>query len=157
MDRMFQTGRRAGALVGSLLTATVMGIATVGAASQAPGVLPGEPNVPWDDRAIAAQPRTDLVDVHPRTWQHVLFAPDGRTATVYFSMGPEACEGLAGIEATGTSSGARVLVLTGTVPGAPEDCPATAQLYRSVVVLDDRLVTGGDLFDLPSGSLGGGG
>lgn len=156
MDRMFEPGRRAGALVGSLLTATVLGITTVGAASEAPGVLPGEPNPPWEDGAITASARTDLVGVHPRTWQHVLFAPDGRTATVYFSMGPEACEGLADIETTPTDAGYRILVMTGDVPGAVA-CADVVQLYRSVVVLDERLVTGGEVFDLPSGSVVGAG
>jgi hypothetical protein len=140
-----------GAVAGSVLVASALGIASAGAASQSPGVLPGEPNVPWDDGAIAAVSRADLVGVHPRRWDHILFAPDGRTANVYFSMGPETCEGFSGIEATPTDTGYRILVMTGDVPGAPAECPATAQLYRSVVVLDDRLVTGGELLDLPGG------
>ena len=141
-----------GTVTGSLLVASALGIASVGAASRSPDVLPGEPNVPWDDGATAAVARADLVGVHPRRWQDVLFTPDGRTASVYFSMGPETCEGLASIETTPTDSGYRILVMIGEVPGAPEECPATtAQLYRSVVVLDERVITGGDLFDLPGG------
>ena len=140
-----------GALTGSLLVASALGVAAVGAASQSPGVLPGEPNVPWDDGAIVAVSRADLEGVHPRRWEHVLFAPDGRTASVYFTMGPETCEGLAGIQATSTGTGYRILVMTGDVPGAPAECPATPQLYRSVVVLDERLITGGELLDLPGG------
>src|SRR5262245_50833276 len=141
-----------GTLTGSLLVASALGIASVGAASQSPGVLPGEPNIPWDDGAAPAVARADLEGVHPRRWEHVLFAPDGRTATVYFSMGPDTCEGLAGIDATRTDTGYRVLVMTGDVPDASAECQATtAQRYRSVVVLDERLVTGGDLFDLPGG------
>jgi hypothetical protein len=135
----------------------VVGIGAAGAASQAPGVLPGEPNVPWDDGAIPAQARTDLADVHPRTWQHILLAPDGRTATVYFAMGPEACEALASIEVAAAEPGYRILVMTGQVPDAPAECQAVEpQLYRSVVVLDDRLVTGGGLLDLPGGHVGSG-
>jgi hypothetical protein len=161
MDRITETGGRrirrwtgAAALGATLLVASAMGISAVGA--QSPGVLPGEPNVPWDDGAFAAEIRTDLVHVAPRTWDHVLFAPDGRTAVVYFWMRPEPCEGLAGIETTPTESGYRILVMTGDVPGA-EVCADVVQLYRSVVVLDERVITGGDLFDLPAGGVVSGG
>ena len=157
MDRMNGTDgrrarrwKRATALMGSLLVASVVGIGAVGAASQSPGVLPGEPNVPWDDGAFAAEARMDLQNVHPRTWDHVLFAPDGRTAVVYFWMRDQACEGFAGIETTPTDTGYRILVMTGDVPGS-EVCADVVQLYRSVVVLDDRLVTGGEVLDLPAG------
>ena len=163
MDRTNEiNGRRsrrwkgAAALVASLLVAGAMGVTAVGAASQSPGVLPGEPNVPWDDGAFAAQARTDLVNVHARTWDHVLLAPDGRTAVVYFWMRPEACEGFAGIETTPADTGYRILIMTGDVPGAAA-CADVVQLYRSVVVLDERLVTGGEVFDLPSGSVVGAG
>ena len=153
IDRDGRRRRRwtgAAALGATLMTVGVMGVAAVGA--QSPGVLPGEPNVPWDDGAFAAEVRTDLVHVAPRRWDHVLFAPDGRTVVVYFWMGPEACEGLAGIEATPTDTGYRILVRTGEVPGA-EVCADVVQLYRSVVVLDDRVITGGDVFDLPAGGV----
>jgi hypothetical protein len=159
MERMIETSgrptrrwRAATGLMASLLVASVMSVAAVGAVSESPGVLPGEPNVPWDDGAFAAQPRVDLMNVAPRTWDHLLFAPDGRTAVVYFWMGPQACEGLAGIETTPTDAGYRILVMTGDVPGA-DACADVVQLYRSVVVLDERVVTGGQVFDLPSGSI----
>jgi hypothetical protein len=156
MDRKMKAGRRAGTLMSSLLMATVLGISAVGAQSTSPGVLPGEPNVSWDDGAFAADVRTDLVNVGPRPWDHVLFAPDGRTVVVYFWMRPESCEGLAGIETSPTDTGYRILVMTGDVPGA-EVCADVVQLYRSVVVLDERVVTGGDLFDLPAGDMTSGG
>ncbi len=140
-----------------LATAAVAG-ATVGVAA-APAsptasshVLPGEPNVPWDDGAVPAEVRANLVDVRPRRWEHVLLASDGRTATVYFSMGPEACEGLAGIDVTPTDTGYRVLVRTGAVPGA-DACAEVVQLYRAVIVLDEPVISGGGLLDLPGGSL----
>jgi hypothetical protein len=159
MERKIESGGRrirrwtgAAALTATLLAASVMGVAVAGAASESPGALPGEPNVPWDDGAFAAQARPDLVNVAPRTWDHVLFAPDGRTAVVYFWMRSDACEGLAGIETTPTDTGYRILVMTGDVPGA-EACADVVQLYRSVVVLDERVVTGGEVFDLPSGSV----
>jgi hypothetical protein len=162
MDRMIEVpsgrvGRKKlgvmGAL-GTLVFAVVAGVATVAAAdpSATVPVLPGEPNVPWDDGAVAAEVRTDLVGVHPRMWDHVLLAPDGRTATVYFTMGPPECNGLAGIDVAPADPGFRILVLTGDVPGA-EVCPEIVQLYRSVVVLDERVITGGELFDLPGGGI----
>lgn len=139
---------------GALLMVAAAGIAAVSAASPAdsPPVLPGEPGVPWDDGATPAEVRADLVDVGPRTWEHVLLAPDGRTATVYFWMGPAECDGLAGIDVTPTGTGYRILVSTGAVPGA-QVCPDVARLYRSVVVLDERILSGGELLDLPGGSV----
>lgn len=147
-------GRRWAGVVAGVATLLVAAAATVGAASPgiSPQVLPGEPNVPWDDGATVAEPRADLVDVRPRTWEHVLLAPDGRTATVYFWMGPPACDGLAGIDVTPTDAGYRLLVMTGQVPDA-EVCPEVVQLYRSVVVLDERIISGGSLLDLPGGSV----
>ncbi len=142
-------------VMGTLLSMAVLGVAAVGAASPAASgaqVLPGEPNVPWDDGAIAAEPRADLVGVGPRTWEHVLFANDGRTATVYFWMGPPACDGLASVDATPTDTGYRILVMTGEVPGAAA-CPDVVQLYRAVIVLDDKVLSGGELFDLPGGGV----
>jgi hypothetical protein len=146
--------RTVGVVVGTLLTAAAMSVVGVGATSPAPATqfLPGEPNAPWADGAIPATSRNDLLQVRPRTWEHVLLASDGRTATVYFTMGADACEGLAGIQVRPADSGVRLLVLTGDVPDAPEECPAVSQLYRAEVVLDDRVVSGGELLDLPAGS-----
>ncbi len=147
-------GRRWAGVTAGVATLLIAAAAAVGAASPgvSPQVLPGEPNVPWDDGAMVAEPRTDLVDVRPRTWEHVLLAPDGRTATVYFWMGLEACDGLAGIDITPTDTGYRLLVMTGHVPGA-EVCPDVVQLYRAVVVLDERIISGGSLLDLPGGGV----
>jgi hypothetical protein len=44
--------------------------------------------------------------------------------------------------------------MTGEIPGA-QACTDEVHLYRTVVVFDDRIITGGDLFDVPSGSIGG--
>lgn len=137
----------AGALL--FVAAGAVGAASPGASPQ---VLPGEPNVPWDDGATQVEARDDLLRVAPRTWEHVVFAGDGRTATVYFWMGPAECDGLAGIDVTRTDTGYRLLVMTGEVPGA-EVCPEVVQLYRAVVVLDDKVLSGGELFDLPAGSV----
>lgn len=147
-------GRRWAGVAAGVVSLLIVAAAAVGAASPgvSPDVLPGEPNVPWEDGATVAEPRTDLVDILPRTWEHVLLAPDGRTATVYFWMGPLECVGLAGIDVKRTDAGYRVLVMTGQVPGA-EVCVDVAHLYRAVVVLDERIISGGELLDLPGGGV----
>jgi hypothetical protein len=136
-----------------LATLSLAGIASVSAqALPQPSfpALPGEPNVPWEDGAIAAEARSDLVHVRPQRWDHILVAPDGQTITVYFWGGLPECHGLAEVAVAPADAGFRVLVLTGDVPAGPV-CAETVQLYRAVVVLDDRVLTGGGLLDLPSG------
>ena len=61
-------------------------------------ILPGEPNPPWDDGALPAVIDPTLVNAHPRTWSHVLVAPDGRTLDVYFWNGAPECAGLARVD-----------------------------------------------------------
>ena len=112
--------------------------------------LPGEPNPPWEDGALPAEVVPDLENVRPVTWEHILVAPDGQTLVVYFSAGPPGCEGLAAVEAEQVDGEVRVQLRVGDVPGA-EVCAAISQLYRVVVVLDERAVTGGSILDLPSG------
>jgi hypothetical protein len=69
---------------------------------------------------------------------------------VYFWNGAPECYGLARVDVTQSDGETRILIWTGEVPGV-EVCVDTAHLYRTVVVLDERTITGGDLFDLPSG------
>jgi hypothetical protein len=113
-------------------------------------VLPGEPNPPWDDGALPAEVDPTLTNIRPVTWEHVLVAPDGRTVTAYFWNGPPECAGLAAVRVSKEEGGVAIELRVGDVPGA-EVCAAVVQLYRVVVVLDERLVTGGSLLDLPSG------
>lgn len=131
---------------------------TVSAQDPSPGasapVLPGEPNPPWDDGAIPAVVRSDLVNVGPRTWAYVLVGPDGRTANVYFWNGTPECYGLADVRVTSGETGTRILVMTGDVPGA-QACTDEVRLYRTVVVFDDPILTGGSILDLPAGGIGG--
>jgi hypothetical protein len=125
-----------------------------GSPQASPPVLPGEPNPPWEDGATPAEVNPALENIRPHRWDYVLVAPDGRTATVYFTNGVPECYGLADVQVTEASGGVRILLWVGDVPGA-EVCVETVQLYRTVVVLDDRLVEGGSLLDLPSGFVGG--
>jgi hypothetical protein len=131
-------------------------IATAQEVSPVPSgeVLPGEPNPPWEDGAIPAEQRSDLVNVVPRTWDYVLVGPDGRTATVYFTNGTPACYALADVQVTTDDRGTRILLHTGEIPGA-QACTEEVRLYRTVVVFDDRIITGGSILDLPSGGIGG--
>ena len=160
MDRLIEipggrSGRRRMAtMLGAVIIAVAAGTSTVGAAtpSTTPPPLRSEPNVPWDDGAVEAQVRTDLVNVHPRMWDHILLAQDGQSATVYFWMGPADCAGLGGIDVKPTDTGYRVIVEVGDVPGA-EPCTDAVQLYRSVIELEDRILTGGEVLDLPGGDI----
>jgi hypothetical protein len=150
------TGRlRWAGIGGTILVLAALTAVAVQGQSPAPSpsgeVLPGEPNPPWDDGALPATIDPNLVNVHPRTWEHVLVGPDGRTANVYFWNGVPECYGLADVQVTSTDTGVRILVFTGEVEGA-DACVDLAQLYRTVVVFDERVIEGGDLLDLPSGS-----
>jgi hypothetical protein len=100
---------------------------------------------------MPAQADPTLVNLRPRTWDHVLVGPDGRTLLVYFWNGTPACTGLGDVQVTQGDGEPRIELWIGDVPGAPEECPAVAQLYRTVVVLDERLIRGGELLDLPGG------
>ena len=70
------------ALLGAVALVLCLGSTALGQDASAP-VLPGEPNPPRDDGALPATADPSLVNVRPRTWEHVLVAPDGRTITVY--------------------------------------------------------------------------
>jgi hypothetical protein len=118
------------------------------------GVLPGEPNPPFDDGAIPAEVRSDLENVVPRTWDYVLVGPDGRTANVYFTNGTPECYALANVQVTNDDRGPRVILWTGEIPGV-EACTEEVRLYRTVVVFDDIVIGGSSVLDLPSGGIGG--
>jgi hypothetical protein len=128
----------------------MIAIAAFGGSAAAQEALPGEPNPPWDDGALPAEVVPGLENVRPVTWEHVLVAPDGRTLTVYFWGGPPECSGLADAQAVEADGEVSIRLRVGDVPGA-EVCAAIAQLYRVVVVLDGRVITGGSILDLPSG------
>jgi hypothetical protein len=142
------SGRRGSRIAAATLA--ILAIAVVGVTAAAQEALPGEPNPPWDDGALAAEVVPGLENVRPTTWEHVLVAPDGQTLTVYFWNGPPECAGLADAQAVTADGEVSVRLRVGDVAGA-EACPAIAQLYRVVLVLDERLVTGGSILDLPSG------
>jgi hypothetical protein len=160
MERRPGTSGRVAAGVVAVIGALLMGgavLAQGGGASPEPAapaasgdVLPGEPNPPWEDGALPASVHPDLVNVRPQRWDHVLVGPDGRTVNVYFTSGHPDCVGLADVRVTQGTGPAGIVLWVGDVPNAPA-CAEIAQLYRVVVVMDERLLRGGELLDLPAG------
>ena len=138
--------------ISGLLSATLLLVVTgvLGGTAAAGEALPGEPNPPWDDGALPAQVVPGLEDIRPVRWDHVLVAPDGQTMAVYFTAGPPECEALADVRAEYVDGEVRIQLRVGEVPGV-EVCPAIAQLYRVVVVVDQRVIIGGSILDVPSG------
>lgn len=107
-----------------------------------PGEPGEEPEVPFADGATPVVPEDGLNDIIEVPWDHITVAPDGRTLTVYFWGGAEACYGLAGVLVDETGAAPVITLQTGTRPGV-EVCIAIAQLYSTQVVLDQPIVGGG--------------
>lgn len=110
-----------------------------------PGDGPGEPDeepMPSEDGATAVVPEDGLNDIIDTPWDHITVAPDGRTLTVYFWSGADSCYGLAGVTVDLGGEVPSITLQTGTRPGV-EVCIAIAQLYSTVVVLDDPIIDGG--------------
>lgn len=163
MPTRHRTGRAAsmGLITLVALALTLVGVVpTVAqdAATPDPGLtmdpgIPGEPGgvptgsgdvpeTPFDDGATPAMPEDGLTDIVETPWDHITVAPDGRSLTVYYWSGADACYGLAGVEVDVTGAIPVISLQTGTRPGV-EVCIAIAQLYRTPVVLDDPIVGGG--------------
>lgn len=102
-------------------------------------------SVPYEgDGATLIEPDPTLVDQLPSSWERVVVAPDGRTLTVYFWSGVDTCYGLARVEVSRTADALDIALWTGTRPeAAGMPCIEIAQLYKTVVVLDEPLITGG--------------
>jgi hypothetical protein len=135
------------------LTALAPGAVTAQAEASAGPVAPKvAPCEPPDASLVATCLATatpieaddSLLDPQPVPYDHVTVGPDGRTLTVYFWMGAQPCSGLYGVETEPVEGGIDLTVLV----GAPEDaasmtCIAIAQLYATVVTLDEPLVVPG--------------
>lgn len=105
-------------------------------------VEPGEEPLPSEDGATAVVPEDGLEDIIDTPWDHITVAPDGRTLTVYYWGGADSCYGLAGVTVDVSGAVPTITLQTGTRPGV-EVCIAIAQLYSTVVVLDDPILGGG--------------
>jgi hypothetical protein len=103
---------------------------------------PGEPEPPFADGATPVVPEDGLLDIIEVPWDHITVAPDGRTLTVYFWSGAEACYGLAGVVVDVSGAVPVITLQTGTRPGV-DVCIAIAQLYSTQVVLEAPIVGGG--------------
>jgi|WetSurMetagenome_2_1015567.scaffolds.fasta_scaffold534610_1 hypothetical protein len=134
-------------MLGSLL---LMSVAATGALAQstAPGADPSAPvtvTAPEPtNAAIPAVPNPKIVDAQPTAWERIEVASDGRTLTVYFWNGAEACNGLKDVEVSVVNGVTTVTVLTGLTPEAMfTTCIEGLFLYQTQVVLDAPILAGG--------------
>jgi hypothetical protein len=99
---------------------------------------------PETDGAIVAEPDPTIVDPSERPWEQIVVGPDGRTLTIYFWNGVEECYGLARVDVGRKDGVLDITLWTGHRPEAvARVCIELAHLYKTVVVLDEPIVTGG--------------
>jgi hypothetical protein len=87
-----------------------------------------------------------VTNEEPTAWDHVTVAPDGRTLTVFFWSGADACYGLKSVTVTPAADGAppTITLVTGLrADAATKRCTDIAMLYSTVVVLDAPILGGG--------------
>jgi hypothetical protein len=85
-----------------------------------------------------------IVEPQPQGWDHVTIWPDGRTLSVYFWNGAEACYGLDRVELTEVEDTLSVTLWTGfRADAANKRCTEIAQLYVTEVQLDAPILGGG--------------
>jgi hypothetical protein len=119
------------------------------APSQAPATIcdPASPDMLETCLATATpiEPDDSLTSPTPVPFDHVTVSADGRTLTVYFWMGVQECNGLHSVEVEPLPDGGITLTV---LTGIPEDaisriCIELAQLYSTVVTLDEPLIVPG--------------
>lgn len=139
--------RSLGVIVGALLVLAV-GAAPVVAQQESP--TPADPRASgsppvYDDRAIPAIPMPgSIVDPQPVGWDHVTIWPDGRTLTVYFWNGAEACFGLDHLELTDLGGTLSITPWVGFRADASNlRCVAIEQLYSTALTLKTPILGGG--------------
>jgi hypothetical protein len=136
------------ALVAGLLLATTLGagaaVAQSPAAADPSAPVTGSPTGPDLGGAIPVVPDPAVTGEQPRAWESVTVGPDGRTLTVTFWNGAEACYGLKSVDVTVTDGVPTITLYTGMKPDAISKlCMDIAQLYSTVVVLDEPILLGG--------------
>ncbi len=146
--------RRSSALLAGLLLLSLSGGALAQDGSGSPGNpgtgIPVSPDpaagpMVFDDNAlpVAPMPRT-IVDPQPLGWDHVTIWPDGRTLTVFFWNGAEACYGLDRVELTDVGGTLAITLYTGfRVDAANVRCAEIAQLYSTEITLESPVLGGG--------------
>jgi len=140
-------------LTGLLLLTLGGGAVAKGGASQPGNPGTGLPVIPdpgagpivFDDDATPTVPIPGaIVDPQPTGWDHVTIWPDGRTVTVFFWNGVEACYGLDRIEVADVDGTPRITLFTGfRKDAAAIRCVEMAQLYSTVVILPSPVLGGG--------------
>jgi hypothetical protein len=140
-----------------LLAGLLLLTSGAGALAQDGGSSPGDPGtgvppspepmlpVPFVDQATPAVPMPGaIVDPQPIGWDHVTIGPDGRTLTVFFVNGVEACYGLDRVELTDEDGTLRITLFTGFREDAANiRCIELAQLYSIDITLDQPILGGG--------------
>lgn len=146
--------RRSSALFAGLLLLTLGGGAVAQDGSSSPGNPgtgipvspdPGAGPVVFDDNALPVAPTPGaIVDPQPIGWDHVTIWPDGRTLTVYFWNGAEACYGLDRVELTDVGGTLAITLHTGFREDAANvRCMEIAQLYSTDITLESPVLGGG--------------
>ena len=104
------------------------------------GPAPIDPDSQW----MTTQPRNDLQNLNPQSWDHISISPDGRTLTVYFWGGVAPCYGLASVNVS-TANGVTTIGLVSGTPPAMGDmaCIEIAVGYKVIVQLDQPFVVDG--------------
>jgi hypothetical protein len=103
--------------------------------------LPNAPIVEGDGATLITV-NHDLVDLRPQPWDSITVSADGRTLTVYFYGGLAACYGLGRVDVSSDNGHLKVTLFSGRVPGS-QVCAEIAQLYKTVITLEQPLITDG--------------
>ena len=92
--------------------------------------------------ATKIEPDPTVANARPHAWDHIVVGADGLTLSVYFWMGVEDCNGLHSVTVAPTATGIDLQLQTG-IPVGTEDvaCIEIAQLYVTIVTLDEPLIT----------------
>ncbi len=105
---------------------------------------PGGPRT-FEDAATPVVPRPGSVtDPTPTAWDHVTISPDGRTLTVFFWSGAEACYGLDHVELADIEGTLSITLFAGfRADAANVRCREMAQLYSTVIEVATPVLAGG--------------
>jgi len=135
------------ALTGCSLLSTGSGTSGTGGGVAVPpkgGVVDPAPFPGGGDGALRVAPDPTIVEARPSAIDHVVIGPDGRTITVYYWGGNQACFGLSGILVDVGDGVPMLIVLEGTRPAAVGmACTMEALLKSAVVVLAAPILVDG--------------
>jgi hypothetical protein len=96
--------------------------------------------------ATPVVPDPNVTGAQPVPYDHVVVGPDGRTLTVFYWHGAQACHGLREVELTPVEGGVAITLWAGMLPEAVNRlCTDIAQLYSVEVVLDEPIILVGGL------------